>query len=233
MIKDIIKNLKSSSTLKINEISNKLESEGKKIYKFGFGQSPFQVPIDVIDELKNNAYQNQYLPMQGLSELRTAISKYESNKNNQNYKAENIIIGPGTKELMFLLQLLFDGDILLPTPSWVSYAPQALLGRNKVYWVETTSENNWFPTAKEIEKIILKNKDKNYLLFLNSPNNPSGTVCKNLQEIADVAKKYKLIILSDEIYSQLTFDNQYRSISIFYPEGTIVSTGLSKWCGAG
>ena len=233
MIKDIIKNLKSSSTLKINEISQKLESEGKKIYKFGFGQSPFQVPIDVIDELKNNAYQNKYLPMQGLSELRTAISKYASSQNNQNYKAENIIIGPGTKELMFLLQLLFDGDILLPTPSWVSYAPQALLGRNKVYWVETTSENNWFPTAKEIEKIILKNKDKNYLLFLNSPNNPSGQICNNLKEISFIAKKYNILILSDEIYSELSFNKDFKSISEFYPEKTIISTGLSKWCGAG
>ena len=233
MIKDIIKNLKSSSTLKINEISNKLESEGKKIYKFGFGQSPFQVPIDVIDELKNNAYQNKYLPMQGLSELRTAISKYESNKNNQNYKAENIIIGPGTKELMFLLQLLFDGDILLPTPSWVSYAPQALLGRNKVCWIETTSENNWFPTAKEIEKTILKNKDKNYLLFLNSPNNPSGQICNNLKEISFIAKKYNILILSDEIYSELSFNKGFKSISEFYPEKTIISNGLSKWCGAG
>ena len=233
MIKDIIKNLKSSSTLKINEISNKLESEGKKIYKFGFGQSPFQVPIDVIDELKNNAYQNKYLPMQGLSELRTAISKYESNKNNQNYKAENIIIGPGTKELMFLLQLLFDGDILLPTPSWVSYSPQALLGRNKVCWIETTSENNWFPTAKEIEKTILKNKDKNYLLFLNSPNNPSGQICNNLKEISFIAKKYNILILSDEIYSELSFNKGFKSISEFYPEKTIISNGLSKWCGAG
>ena len=233
MIKDIIKNLKSSSTLKINEISNKLESEGKKIYKFGFGQSPFQVPIDVIDELKNNAYQNKYLPMQGLSELRTAISRYASSQNNQNYKAENIIIGPGTKELMFLLQLLFDGDILLPTPSWVSYAPQALLGRNKVCWIETTSENNWFPTAKEIEKTILKNKDKNYLLFLNSPNNPSGQICNNLKEISFIAKKYNILILSDEIYSELSFNKDFKSISEFYPEKTIISTGLSKWCGAG
>ena len=233
MIKDIIKNLKSSSTLKINEISNKLESEGKKIYKFGFGQSPFQVPIDVIDELKNNAHQNKYLPMQGLNELRTAISKYESNKNNQNYKAENIIIGPGTKELMFLLQLLFDGDILLPTPSWVSYAPQALLGRNKVCWIETTSENNWFPTAEEIEKTILKNKDKNYLLFLNSPNNPSGQICNNLKEISFIAKKYNILILSDEIYSELSFNKGFKSISEFYPEKTIISNGLSKWCGAG
>ena len=233
MIKDIIKNLKSSSTLKINEISNKLESEGKKIYKFGFGQSPFQVPIDVIDELKNNAYQNKYLPMQGLSELRTAISRYASSQNNQNYKAENIIIGPGTKELMFLLQLLFEGDILLPTPSWVSYAPQALLGRNKVCWIETTSENNWFPTAKEIEKTILKNKDKNYLLFLNSPNNPSGQICNNLKEISFIAKKYNILILSDEIYSELSFNKGFKSISEFYPEKTIISNGLSKWCGAG
>ena len=233
MIKDIVKNLKSSSTLKINEISNKLESEGKKIYKFGFGQSPFQVPIDVIDELKNNAYQNKYLPMQGLSELRTAISRYASSQNNQNYKAENIIIGPGTKELMFLLQLLFDGDILLPTPSWVSYAPQALLGRNKVCWIETTSENNWFPTAEEIEKTILKNKDKNYLLFLNSPNNPSGQICNNLKEISFIAKKYNILILSDEIYSELSFNKGFKSISEFYPEKTIISNGLSKWCGAG
>jgi len=233
MIKDIVKNLKSSSTLKINEISKKLEAEGKKIYKFGFGQSPFEVPSDVVNELKNNAYQNQYLPMQGLNELRTAISKHEINKNNQNYKAENIIIGPGTKELMFLLQLLFDGDILLPVPSWVSYAPQALLGRNKIHWIRTTSEDNWFPTPKEIEKIVLKNKDKNYLLFLNSPNNPSGQICSNLKEISNIAKKYNILILSDEIYSELSFNKNFKSISQFYPEKTIISTGLSKWCGAG
>ena len=171
--------------------------------------------------------------MQGLSELRTAISKYESNKNNQNYKAENIIIGPGTKELMFLLQLLFDGDKLLPAPSWVSYAPQALLGRNKVHWIKTTSEDNWFPTPKEIEKIIFKNKDKNYLLFLNSPNNPSGQICNNLKEISFIAKKYNILILSDEIYSELSFNENFKSISQFYPEKTIISNGLSKWCGAG
>ena len=234
MIKDIVKNLKPSSTLRINEISKKLESDGKKIYKFGFGQSPFEVPDDVIDELKNNAHQNKYLPMQGLNELRTAISKYTSVKNNNNnYKAENVIIGPGTKELMFLLQQLFDGDILLPTPSWVSYAPQALISRNKVHWITTTRENNWFPTTEEIEKIILKNKDKNYLLFLNSPNNPSGQICSNLKEISNIAKKYNILILSDEIYSELSFDGNFKSISQFYPEKTIISTGLSKWCGAG
>ncbi len=233
MIKDVIKSLKPSSTLRINEISKNLEKQGKKIYKFGFGQSPFQVPQDVVSELKNNAHHNKYLPMQGLKELREAVSKYESKKNNQNYKAENIIIGPGTKELMFLLQLLFKGEIILPAPSWVSYAPQALIGKNKIHWIITKADNNWFPTAEEIGKIVKKNKDKNYLLFLNSPNNPSGQICKNLKEISDISKKYNITILSDEIYSELTFDENYKSISQFCPEKTIISNGLSKWCGAG
>ena len=233
MIKDIVKNLKPSSTLLINEESKKLEKEGKKIFKFGFGQYPFQIPEYIVNELKKNSHQNKYLPMQGLPDLREAIASYISNKKNYNYKADNVIVGPGTKELMFLLHILFDGDVILPAPSWVSYAPQAVIGRNNIHWIETKRENNWFPTADEIEKIISKNKSKNYLLFLNSPNNPSGQICENLEEIASVANKYNLIILSDEIYSELSFDNKFKSISNFCPEKTIISTGLSKWCGAG
>jgi aspartate aminotransferase len=217
----------------INETSRKLEEQGKKIYKFGFGQSPFKVPENVVKELKDNAHQNKYLPMQGLSELRNTVAKYTSKKKNYDYKSENVIIGPGSKELMFLLHIIFDGEIILPAPSWVSYAPQAILGRNKVQILQTKRENNWFPTASEIEEIILKDKNKNYLLFLNSPNNPSGQICENLEEIASIAEKYNLIILSDEIYSELSFMENYQSISNFCPEKTIISTGLSKWCGAG
>ena len=233
MLKNLVKDLKPSSTLLINETSRKLEEQGKKIYKFGFGQSPFKVPKDVVDELKSNAHQNKYLPMQGLSELRNAVAKYTSKKKNYDYKSDNVIIGPGSKELMFLLHFIFDGEIILPAPSWVSYAPQAILGRNKIQILQTKRENNWFPTASEIEEIILKDKNKNYLLFLNSPNNPSGQICENLEEIASIAKKYNLIILSDEIYSELSFMDNYQSISNFCPEKTIISTGLSKWCGAG
>ena len=80
MLKDIVKNLQPSSTLKINETSKELEIEGKKIFNFGFGQSPFQVPIDIVNELKNNAHQNKYLPMQGLKELRDTVAKYTSKK---------------------------------------------------------------------------------------------------------------------------------------------------------
>ena len=233
MLKNLVKDLKPSSTLLINETSRKLEEQGKKIYKFGFGQSPFKVPEDVVEELKNNSHQNKYLPMQGLLELRNAVAKYTSKKKNFDYKSENVIIGPGSKELMFLLHIIFDGEIILPAPSWVSYAPQAILGRNKIQILQTKRENNWFPTAAEIEKVILKNKNKNYLLFLNSPNNPSGQICENLGEISEIANKYNLIILSDEIYSELTFEDSFKSISNFCPEKTIISTGLSKWCGAG
>ena len=233
MIKDTIKNLNLSSTLRINEISKELESEGKEVFKFGFGQSPFKVPENVIAELKNNAHQNKYLSMQGLYELRQEIAKFVSSRKNYEYKAENIIVGPGTKELMFLLQILFDGDVILPAPSWVSYEPQAIIGRNKVHWINTSRENNWFPIAENIEKIVSKNNNKNYLLFLNSPNNPSGQICENLEALGNIIKKYNILVLSDEIYAELSFDNNYRSISSFCPEKTIISSGLSKWCGAG
>jgi len=233
MLKNLVKDLNPSSTLLINETSRRLEAQGKKIYKFGFGQSPFKVPENIVKELKDNAHQNKYLPMQGLSELRNAIAKYTSEKKNYDYKSDNVIIGPGSKELMFLLHVIFDGEIILPAPSWVSYAPQAILGRNKTQILQSKRENNWFPTASKIEEIILKDQKKNYLLFLNSPNNPSGQICDNLEEIASIAKKYNLIILSDEIYSELCFEDDYQSISNFCPEKTIISTGLSKWCGAG
>ena len=78
MLRNLVKDLKPSSTLLINETSKKLEEQGKKIYKFGLGQSPFKVPEDVVNVLKDNAHQNKYLPMQGLSELRNAVAKYTS-----------------------------------------------------------------------------------------------------------------------------------------------------------
>ena len=95
---------------------------------------------------------------------------------------------------------------------WLFEDPQSVyLVRNKAY------------------KVLIKK----YLIFLNSPNNPSGQVCTNLSEISQLTKKYNLYFLSDEIYSELTFEDNYQSISNYSPENTIISTGLSKWCGAG
>ncbi len=233
MIKNNIKNLNLSATLEINELSKNLEKEGKKIIKFGFGQSPFQVPDLVVEELRKNAHKKSYLSIQGLSELREAIASYESKKKGKDFNSDQVIIGPGSKELMFLLHMSFDGEIILPTPSWVSYKPQSIIADNKFHWIETSPENNWYPSAARIENLILKNRNKKYLLILNSPNNPSGQLCKNLEDISDVVKKYKIIVLSDEIYSELTFEENYESISKYCLNNVIISNGLSKWCGAG
>ncbi len=228
-----IKSLKPSATLAINEKSKELISKGKKVYKFGFGQSPFPVPEGIVSVLKKNAHKKEYMPIQGSLELREAIAKYINKRTNNSFTSENIIVSPGSKEMMFLLQLSFDGDILLPAPSWVSYEPHAIIGGNKLHWLETSRENNWFPTPEAIEKKTKDLKNKNIILILNSPNNPSGSSCKNFEGIAKVAKKYGIIILSDEIYTELNFDREYRSVSQYYPDGTIISSGLSKWCGAG
>tara|TARA_Y100001970_G_scaffold289853_1_gene421484 strand:+ start:4119 stop:5354 length:1236 start_codon:yes stop_codon:yes gene_type:complete len=230
--KNILK-LKQSSTLVINEKCKELIQQGKKVYQFGFGQSPFPVPDEIVNVLKDNAHRKEYLPIQGLGRLRQAISKYLIEKTGVNYPKQNIVITPGSKEAMLLLHVAFNGEIILSAPSWVSYEPQAIIGRNKVHWIQTTRENNWFPTAKQLEKKIKSIKKKNLIFILNSPNNPSGTVCKNLRELAAVAKKNNLIVLSDEIYTDLTFCNKYESISQYYPERTFISGGLSKWCGAG
>ena len=80
MIKNKIKNLNLSATLRINEISKNLEQEGKEIIKFGFGESPFPIPSKIVDELKKNSHQKSYLPVQGLEDLRASISNYESKK---------------------------------------------------------------------------------------------------------------------------------------------------------
>ncbi len=232
-VKKNIKSLKPSATLAINEKAKKLSSQGKKIYNFGFGQSPFPIPEKIVLALKENAARKDYLPMQGLKELRSAISKSLFKRTGIEYDKDNIIITPGSKEAMLLMHVAFNGEIILPAPSWVSYEPQAKIAKNKVHWLETSRDNNWFPTAEDIEKKIKTIGNKNIILILNSPNNPSGTVCNNLYEIAAVAKKYKIKILSDEIYTDLTFDQNYVSISKFYPEGTFISGGLSKWCGAG
>ena len=234
LVKKNIFKLKLSSTLAINEKCKELINQGKKVYQLGFGQSPFPVPEKIVSELKNNAHKKEYLPIQGLPALRESISNYLLEKTGVNYPKENILITPGSKEAMLLMHVAFNGEIILPAPSWVSYEPQAQIGLNKVHGIQTKRENNWFPTPNELEdKIKSIRKNKNIILILNSPNNPSGTVCKNLKKIAAIAKKYKIIILSDEIYTDLTFCNKYESISKYYPEATFVSGGLSKWCGAG
>ena len=132
-VKKKILKLKQSSTLVINEKSKELIAQGKKVYQFGFGQSPFPVPNKIVQALRDNAHRKEYLPIQGLPELREKISKYLLKRTGNDYPKENILITPGSKEAMLLIHIAFDGEIILSAPSWVSYEPQAIIGRNKVH----------------------------------------------------------------------------------------------------
>jgi aspartate aminotransferase len=227
--------LSPSATLAINERSNKLRREGQKIFKLGFGQSPFPVPPPVIEALKTNAHQKDYLPVKGLVDLREAVANYFRRWQGLECAGDDVLIGPGSKELMFILQLVYDADLALPTPSWVSYAPQAQILGRPTHWLPTHLENGWCLAPDELEKFCRQQPNRSRLLVLNYPNNPSGASYqpKALAALAQVARRYRLIVLSDEIYGELHHAGEHVSMARYYPEGTIVSSGLSKWCGAG
>jgi len=230
-----VRGMPLSATLHINELSNKLRLQGKKVYKFGLGQSPFPVPKPVVEELRANAFQKDYLEVKGLKPLREAVADYHSRRNEIQRSADNVLIGPGSKELMFLLQFVYYGDLVIPTPSWVSYAPQAKIIGRQIAWIKTKEENKWRLLPEELHKICENDHFKPRIVILNYPSNPTGVSygCEELQELADVARRYRVILLSDEIYGELSFKGDHCSIASYYPEGTIISGGLSKWCGAG
>lgn len=230
-----VRGMPISATLAINELSNRLKKEGRKVYKLGLGQSPFPVPRAVVEELQANAYQKDYLPVRGLPSLREAVADYHSRRNDIQCDAESVLIGPGSKELMFLLQFVYYGDLVIPTPSWVSYSPQAKIIGRQMVWIETKEANKWRLLPDDLNKICKNDPDRPRIVILNYPSNPTGVTYSidELKELAKVARKYHVILLSDEIYGELHFTGHHFSISKFYPEGTILSGGLSKWCGAG
>jgi len=193
-IKKNIVDIKTSATLAINELSQKLKNRGQEIYKFGLGQSPFPVPQIIVEELKKNSQQKNYINVSGLIELRNLVAQYHTIKNKNNYTADNVIIGPGSKELIFHTQLVLDCDVLLPSPSWVSYEPQAQILNKKIHWIKTDATTNWHITPDELDKISQNLHQVEKLLILNSPNNPSGTTHNNLEALALIAKKNKFFL---------------------------------------
>ncbi len=235
MLSPLVKNIDESPTLWINQESNRLSSEGREIIRLGFGQSPFPVPEPVVNALKEQAFQKDYLPGKGLYQLRSAISSYCNRRLGLDLEADNISVGPGSKELIFGLQMAFDGDLILPAPSWVSYAPQSSMLGKKTWWVNTSEKDNWLLNPEELESVCKKITNPNKLLILNYPNNPTGTTfsVEQIKELVPVLRKYNVLLLADEIYSELQFADGSYSFAQYYPEGTIISSGLSKWCGAG
>lgn len=230
-----VRGMGPSATVAINEHSNALIAEGRRIYKLGLGQSPFPVPRPVVEALRANAHQKEYLPVRGLYELRRAVAHYSERTAGIDRTAEDVLIGPGSKELMFLLQLVFYGDLVIPTPAWVSYAPQAKILGRQIRLLETRPEDGWMLTPELLDRECEDDSGRPRLLVLNYPSNPTGGTFRTeqLKAIAKIARKHRLLLLSDEIYGELHHKGQHVSIARYYPEGTIVSSGLSKWCGAG
>ncbi len=233
-----IRSGKHSETLLINQLSQSRAENNQQVFKFGFGQSPFPVPEAITQQLAQAAHRKEYMSVQGHLPLRQAICSFHTTLETKNWSPEQIIVGTGSKILLFCVMAAFEkAEILLPAPSWVSYAPQGKLAGHKVHWLATNFDNHWRLTARQLDDHCKNrlNPELPLILILNYPSNPTGQTYSGdeLSELAAVMKKHHVVCLADEIYSLLSYKKDTASIADYYPEGCIVSSGISKWCGAG
>ena len=232
-----VRGMRPSATVAINEHSNALIAAGHTVYKLGLGQSPFPVPPSVVETLREHAHRKEYMPVRGLAELRAAVAEFHRRRSGlrSGCEAEDVLVAPGSKELMFIVQLAFYGDLLLPSPSWVSYSPQAQIIGRQVNFLPTRLADRWMLRPDVLDEHCRRDRGRPRILILNYPSNPTGQSFSRdeLAALAEVAREHRLIVISDEIYGELHHAGTHGSIAEFYPEGTILSAGLSKWCGAG
>ena len=226
--------------LKLNTFLQEFHSDcphpecGFGFYGFAFGQSPFPVPKLVRDALIKNVGKGEYAAVPGIPELRNAISKYNKHYFGMDIDPERIYVGPGTKELIFNLLEILHGTVILPTPAWLGYLPQIRFLK-KNYHMLTTRANKKF-SPHDLRKLALRLHDRQKILILNNPHNPTGLLYDRLEleEIADVCREQNITVISDEIYAQTTYDfSKFVSMGKIYPEGTFVTNGLSKSHAAG
>lgn len=233
-IRPSLRDLKFSPTLRINEQVARAREGGKTIYHMGFGESPFPVHPVIQENISGYSGENSYMPAAGLSELREKAKRYILKTHRIPEGLEYLpMIGPGSKELIFDIQLAVDGDLIFPVPSWVSYIPQTLITRDEVVKVYLPPGESYKLSADRLAGRIERARAEGYRptkLILNYPNNPTGLsyTAEELRSIAEVCRKEQLLVISDEIYAQVSFREYHSSIAAFYPEGTIVTTGLSK-----
>ncbi len=227
---------KGSSTLKITAKAKQLISEGKDIIAFTAGEPDFPTP----DNINNAAIQaikdghTTYTAANGIEKLRKAICDKLNNDNDLIYDPNEIVVNNGAKHSLAntFLALLDEGDeVLIPIPYWLSYKSMVELADGTPVFVQTQKENNYKATIEELETALTP---KTKVLLLNSPSNPTGTILsrEELQAYADFAIKNDLIVVSDEIYEYLIYDDNIKHVSIASLEGmkerTVVINGLSK-----
>jgi len=226
--------------LKLNTFLQEFHSDcphpecGFGFYGFAFGQSPFPVPKLVQDALIKNVGKGEYAAVPGIPELRNAISKYNKHYFGMDIDPERIYVGPGTKELIFNLLEVLHGTVILPTPAWLGYLPQIRFLKKNYHMLPTRTNKKFSPN--DLRKLALRLQDRQKILILNNPHNPTGLLYDRLEleEIADVCREQNITVISDEIYAQTTYDfSKFVSMGKIYPEGTFITNGLSKSHAAG
>lgn len=223
--------LAPSSTLFVNETVNRLWQQGEQVFHMGFGESRFDVHPSLQSSLATHANKKSYLPARGLPQLLDAVADYYSSKLDKPFSSSQVLIGPGSKALIYGLQMVMDADVFLTTPAWVSYGPQAQLLGNKFQYIPSNVEDNYRLDIQALDALVKASSNPCKMLIINSPNNPTGEVMSDgfLQELAAYCRANDIWVLSDEIYFQVCHgDIEHVSISKYYPEGTFVLGGLSK-----
>ncbi len=203
-----------SVTLAITAKAKTMKAQGIDVVSLSAGEPDFDTPF-FIKEAANLALEKgltKYTPAVGTLELRQAICDKLKRDQNLTFTPEQIVVGVGAKHSIFniLFALLNEGDeVLIPAPYWLSYPEMVTVLGGKNVFLKTTEATNFKLTPEILEKGITP---KSKIIILNSPSNPTGAVYtrEELSALVKVLKKTNLIIISDEIYEKLIYDEQKR-----------------------
>lgn len=228
--------LSASVTLEITAKASELKSKGIDVISFGAGEPDYNTPENIKVAAKNAIDNNltRYTPTSGIVSLKEKICEKLKNENGLNYGTNQVIVCTGAKQALAdsFSAILNPGDeVIVASPYWVSYPELIKLNDGVPVFVETDEKNNF---KMEISKIKEKITSKTKAIIINSPNNPTGCVYtkEDLVEIANLSKENDLIIISDEIYEKLIYDNEeHVSIASLSEDAfnrTIVINGFSK-----
>lgn len=212
-----------------------IAAEMEDAVSLGVGEPDFVTPWHIRDEgiYTLEKGKTHYTSNAGLKELRIEIGKYLKRRFNLEYDGEKqaiVTVGGSEAIDLFLRTVIEPGDeVLIPEPSFVCYKPLTNLAGGVAVPVKTYAENLFRLTPEEIEKAVT---EKTKVLVLPYPNNPTGGIMerKDLEAIAEVVKKHDLLVLSDEIYAELTYGKKHVSIAEIdgMYERTVIVSGFSK-----
>ncbi len=212
-----------------------LEAQGKKIIHLEIGEPDFDTPQNIKDECKKAIDQGytHYGPAQGTPELRQVIAEKAGELRNLTFKPEQVVVTPGGKPIMSyaIMTLVDDGDeVIYVNPGYPIYESMINFMGGKAVPLPLLEENDFMPDLKYLKKKLNK---KTRMLIINSPHNPCGVVFEHayLKDMAKLLEPYpNLWVLSDEIYSRITYGAKFETIARFpgMPERTIILDGYSK-----